>query len=164
MVPADLGGGSGPEVAPIDPPNPTESTHENDEAEPIDDDGEIVNPHEEPEVTPEEIPASQPALLEFPWDDEEDEEELSEYDKYTPEDKALPLEPPPNPKSSKGWKDIPPSPMERSDDLQLKLAKKALAKLKKQQHELILSCVRIAVFFSHFAGLHSISVGGHFKT
>ena len=177
VVPADLGGENGLEVGPVDPPNPTEPTYEDDEVEPIDDGGMVPESTlEEPEVTPEEIPASQPDLLEFPldWDNEDEEdptyiaseeehEEQSEYDKYTPEDKALPLEPHPKPMSKskcKGWKDIPSSPMEStgSDSLQLKLAKKALAKLKKEQEKLILSCIRIAVFFSHFTGLYSISL------
>ena len=172
MVPADLGGESG-EVG-------TEivSDHQEDvglDAEPVPvEDNELADPESNQEGTstgtegvpkvPIEIPPSQPDL-DFPWDYEMEEEapteeEQGEYEKYTPEDKALPLEPQPQPKSkNKGWKDHTPSHLKSnsSDSLQLKLAKKALAKLKKKQEDLILSCGRIPVFFSQLAGVCSIS-------
>ena len=82
-----------------------------------------------------ELPDSQPELPSFPWDEEE-----SEYDKFTAEDKALPLHPQPKSKS-KGWVDNTPEPEPApKTGLQLKLAMKALAKLKKQQDELMLCC------------------------
>ena len=120
---------------------------------------EIPDSQPEPELPdsqPEpELPSSQPELLAFPahWDEEEEENqemgeedggEGSEYDQFTPADKALPLHPPlhPVPKSkSKGWVNNPPeSELPAKKGRHLKLAMKKLEDLKREQEELMLCC------------------------